>query len=85
MSTDPEVLQLLGRIDGKLDSVIASALEHRADDSRRFADVYDKLDEHSDQISKAQGAKGVILWMVGGGAAAISAFISLVFKAKGGS
>ena len=84
MSPDPEVMQLLGRIDGKLDSVIESAKEHREDDKRRFTEVHKRLDEHADAISQARGAKGAILWIVGGGAAAISALISMFIKAKGG-
>lgn len=80
---DPEVLTLLGRIDGKLDQVIDSAKEHRADDQRRFTDVYSRLDTHSVEISKAQGAKSVILWLVGGGAAAISAIVVAASKAFG--
>lgn len=71
-----EILQALGRMEGKLDQVIEQAKEHRADDSRRFTDVYGRLDKQDEEINKAKGAKGVILWMVGGGAAAIAAFVS---------
>lgn len=84
MATDPDVLQLLGKIDGKLDQVIDSAKEHREDDKRRFSEVYSKLGEHDQEIAKAKGAKSVILWLAGGGAVAISALVSLAVKAKGG-
>lgn len=85
MSDEHNVIQLLGRIDGKLDQVIDAAKEHREDDVRRFTDVYKKLGEHDQEISKAKGAKGVFLWLVGGGAAAIGAAVSQIVKIKGGS
>lgn len=86
MSDDLSVIQqLLGRIDGKLDQVIDSAKEHREDDKRRFTEVHARLDGHAEDIAKAKGAKGVILWLAGGGAVAISALVSYVVKAKGGS
>jgi hypothetical protein len=85
MSTDNEVMRLLGQIDGKLDSVVKNLDRHIDDDVRRFSDVYGKLEEHAEQISRAKGAKAMLLWLVGGGAAAIGAFVSMVVKAKGGS
>lgn len=84
MSEDHNVLQLLGRIDGKLDQVIEQAKEHREDDKRRFTEVHKRLDEHSEDIAKAKGAKGMFLWIVGGGAAAIGAAVSHLAKIKGG-
>lgn len=82
--SDPNVLQLLGKIDGKLDQVIDAAREHRDDDKRRFSDVYDKLDAQSEEIAKAKGAKGVILALVGAGAAVIGGLVSFIAKLKGG-
>ena len=81
--SDPNVLQLLGRIDGKLDQVIDSAREHREDDVRRFTEVYKSLGDHDKEIANAKGAKGVILWIVGGGAAAISALVAAAVKVLG--
>lgn len=84
MSSDPDVLQLLGRIDGKLDLVIEQAKEHRDDDKRRFAEVHGRLDEHAEEIAKAKGAKGAILWvfsLVAGGAGAL---VTYFLKAKSG-
>lgn len=83
MSADPDVLQLLGRIDGKLDQVIDSAREHRDDDKRRFTEVYVKLDDHERDINQAKGAKGALLWVAGGVAAAASVAISYAAKALG--
>jgi len=80
MSQDNDVMQLLGRIDGKLDQVIETAKEHRDDDKRRFSDVYKKLGEHETAIAQARGAKGAILWIVGAGAAVISALVSWLAK-----
>lgn len=80
MSVDPDVMQLLGRIDGKLDQVIDQAKEHREDDKRRFGEVYGRLDKQDEEINKAKGAKGVLLWLIGGGAAAISALVSWLAK-----
>jgi hypothetical protein len=76
--SDPNVLQLLGKIDGKLDQVIDQAKEHREDDKRRFSEVYTRLGQHDNDIAQAKGAKGVILWFVGGGSAAIAAFVSWI-------
>lgn len=78
-----QILQALGRIEGKLDSEIAASKEHREDDKRRFSDVYSRLDDHEKDINQAKGAKGALLWLVGGGAAAVSTLIFAVGKAKG--
>ena len=82
MSADP-ILQSLGRIEGKLDSIETMAKEHREDDVRRFTDVYKKLGEHDQEISKAKGQKSVILWLVSGGAAAIGGLVAVAAKAFG--
>ena len=77
-------MQSLGRIEAKLDAEITMAKEHREDDKRRFQDVYDRLDDHEKDINQAKGAKGMLVWLVGGGAAAIGALVSMFVKAKGG-
>ena len=79
-----QIMQVLGRIEGKLDSEIKLAEEHRDDDKRRFSDVYTKIGEHDKEIANAKGQKSVILWLAGGGAVAISALVSFLAKAKGG-
>lgn len=84
MSDANSILQALGRIEGKLDSEIAMAKEHREDDKRRFGEVYARLGQHDQEIAKAKGAKGVILWLIGGGAAAIATAVTLAAKAFGG-
>lgn len=81
--SDTNVLQALGRIEGKVDQIISAATEHRGDDIRRFTEVYTKLGQHDEEISKAKGAKGVILWLIGGGAATIGALVVVVAKAYG--
>lgn len=82
-SPDPDISRMLGQIDGKLDSLISAAKEHRDDDTRRFTDVYRRLDNCDEDINKAKGAKGVLLWMVGGGAAAIGGLVAVAAKAFG--
>lgn len=81
--SDP-VLQILGRIEGKLDSEIALNKEHRDDDKRRFTEVHERLDEHAEAIASAKGAKGAIMWAVGLIAGGVGAVASLLLKAKGG-
>lgn len=78
-----ELAELLGRIDGKLDQVIKSVDRHIDDDVRRFGEVYKRLDSNDADINKAKGAKGAVLWLVGGGAAAIGAVIAMAAKAFG--
>ena len=78
-------MQSLGRIEAKLDAEITMAKEHREDDKRRFSDVFNRLDRHEADINQAKGAKGMLVWLVGGGAAAIGALVSMFVKAKGGS
>jgi hypothetical protein len=81
--SDPELSQILGRIDGKLDQVIDSFKEHREDDKRRFSEVYGKLAEHAEDINKAKGAKGALLWAAGGIAGAVAFAAPYVAKALG--
>lgn len=84
MSTpDPSVLQLLGKIDGKLDQVIEQAKEHREDDKRRFTEVYARLDDHEKDINQAKGAKGALLWAAGA-IAGIVAFVAPALAKKMG-
>lgn len=81
---DPEIARLLGQIDGKLDQVISSAAEHRADDTRRFTEVYKWLGKHDEEINKAKGAKSVILWIAGVAGGLVSAAVTYAMKIKGG-
>lgn len=83
MSADAEIAQLLGRLDGKLDQVISSFDRHIDDDVRRFTEIHKKLDEQAEDINKAKGAKGAVLWLVGGGAAAIASTVVMAAKALG--
>mgnify|MGYP001569823683 CR=1 FL=1 len=83
MANDTDVLLLLGRIEGKLDQVIETAEEHRDDDKRRFTEVYEKLDEHSNDINQAKGAKGALLWVSGIVAAVVSAAAGIAAKVFG--
>ena len=75
--------RMLGQIDGKLDQVIDTFKEHREDDKRRFTEVHARLDDHAEDINKAKGAKGVLLWLIGGGAATIGAGVAMVAQAFG--
>ena len=81
--SDPELSQILGRIDGKLDQVIETFKEHREDDKRRFTEVHARLDEYAEDINKAKGAKGALLWAAGGIASAVALAAPYVAKALG--
>lgn len=83
MNDSNDVLQLLGRIDGKLDQVIEQAKEHRADDSRRFAAIDERIDEHERDINQAKGAKGAIVWLAGVVAALAGTAVTVVGKKLG--
>lgn len=75
-----EVLQALGRIEGKVDQLVDAAREHREDDVRRFTDVYEKLAEHAKDINQAKGGKAVIMWLIGGGLVSIIASVTALAK-----
>lgn len=78
-----EILQALGRIEGKVDEIKEAAREHRDDDKRRFTEVHARLDQHAEDINKAKGAKGVIIFLIGGGAAAIGGLVAMAARAFG--
>lgn len=79
-----DISQVLGRIEGKLDQVIASAVEHRADDTRRFSDVFKRLDGHDAEINQAKGAKAAIITIASLAAGLVATGISYLAKAFGG-
>lgn len=83
MSDINTVLQALGRIEGKLDSEIKLAEEHRADDVRRFEGVFKRLDATDKDINQAKGAKGAILWVASAIAAAVGFVVTMAAKAFG--
>jgi len=78
-----DISQVLGRIEGKLDQVIEAAREHRDDDKRRFTEVYGTLEKHAEDINQAKGAKGVIVWLASGVAAAAAALVTYALKVFG--
>jgi hypothetical protein len=78
-----EIPRLLGQIDGKLDQVIETFKEHRNDDVRRFTELHGRLDQHAEDINKAKGAKGALLWAAGGIASAVALAAPFVAKALG--
>lgn len=78
-----DIGQMLGRIEGKLDQVGKSLDRHIDDDVRRFSDVYKVLGDHAEDINKAKGAKGALLWAAGGLATAAGFAASYVAKAMG--
>ena len=75
--------RMLGQIDGKLDQVISTFQEHREDDKRRFTEVHKTLDDHSEDINKAKGAKGALLWAAGLVAGVVSFAAPYVARALG--
>ena len=78
-----DIHRMLGQIDGKLDQAIKNLDRHFDDDVRRFGEVYARLDSSDKDINQAKGAKGAILWLIGGGAAAIGGLVALVARAFG--
>lgn len=83
MSSDPDVLQTLGSIDGKLDQVIKAVDRHIDDDVRRFTEIHKKLDDQAEDINQAKGAKGALLWVAGGIAALVGTLATAAAKALG--
>ena len=75
-----ELHQMVGRIDGKLDSLISGLKEHVAEDTRRFDAVGKMLLQHEQDINQAKGAKGAILWVVGVLAAGVGAVAGIIAK-----
>lgn len=84
MSSEQDMMRLLGSIDGKLDQALAAAKEHRDDDNRRFKEVFNRLDVQDAEINKAKGAKGAILWVFSIVAGSAGALLTYFLKAKGG-
>lgn len=74
---------LLGQIDGKLDQVIKSLDRHIDDDVRRFSELYKKTSDHDQEIAKAHGAKGVILWAAAALASVVAFAVPYIAKALG--
>lgn len=83
MADDNDINRMLGQIDGKLDATLEALNRHIDDDVRRFTDVYGKLDEQAKDINQAKGAKGVVLYLIGGGAAAIGGLVAMAARAFG--
>ena len=80
---DNDLFVMLGRIEGKLDTAIVVAEQHRQDDIRRFGEVFDRLDNHEADINQAKGAKKAVLWIAVSGATVVSGIVALAAKAFG--
>ena len=78
-----ELHQMVGRIDGKLDSLISNLESHAAEDTRRFEAMGKLLLQHSEDINQAKGAKGAILWAAGALAAVAGFAASFIAKVTG--
>lgn len=78
-----EINRMLGQIDGKLDQVISTFNRHQDDDIRHFKEVCDRLDKADAEMNKSKGAKGVIVFLITGGAAAIGGLVAMAARAFG--
>lgn len=75
MSDNTELM--LGQLDGKLDSLIASFKEYRQAHDVRHAKIDEQLTAHAADINKAKGAKAAIFVVAG----VISGFVGIAVAA----
>lgn len=78
-----EILQALGRIEGTVMEIRDAAREHRDDDKRRFTEVHSRLDQYAEDINKAKGAKGALLWAAAGIASVVGFVAPYIAKVLG--
>jgi hypothetical protein len=73
--SDDQINLLLGRIDGKLDSLIDTFKAHVEEDNERAKEIGKTLDAHSAVINQAKGAKGAVVYLASlvGGAIVVAA------------
>ena len=83
MGENDQILTALGRIEGKLDAEIDLAREHREDDKRRFSEVYTLISGQAEDINKAKGARGAIIWIAGLIAAVVGGLVTMAAKKLG--
>lgn len=57
---DNDLYQSLGRIEGGLNGLTSALKEHMEQDTRRFTDVYSKIEAHAEDINQAKGAKAAV-------------------------
>ena len=72
--------QTVGRIEGKVDSLILAVSSYQLDHSSRHAILDQHIDKIQADINMAKGAKGAILVMVATLSAVVSASIASITK-----
>ena len=83
MGENDQILTALGRIEGKLDAEIDLAREHREDDKRRFSAIDTVVAGLAEDINKAKGARGAIIWIAGLIAAVVGGLVTMAAKKLG--
>jgi hypothetical protein len=64
MEASPDIAQLLGRVEGKVDLLVDGMTKHFDNDKADFATLHKKLDGLKTKWAYAAGAAAVITFMV---------------------
>lgn len=69
---DDDLYKTVGRIEGKLDTMIVNLAGYTQRHEERHKAIDGLLDDVKGDINQAKGAKGVLLYVVGGISAAVA-------------
>jgi hypothetical protein len=80
VSNEPQLHQMVGEINGKLDTLLYLVRDHVEQDDKRFAEVGEELKEHAADINQAKGAKTAALMLAGAAATVVSLAVAAAGK-----